>query len=627
MSSLFGIINLDSSPVEREKLVQMQQPMLYWGPDGCYLWNEGAAGLGLLQRFNTLESCNEKFPLFDPSRGLVFLSTARIDNREELYHLLDVPNDLHASITDSQLLFNAYRKWENTCVNHLLGDWMFIVYNTNNRSLFLARDHHGATGIYYYFDGKQFIFSSSLKGILALPISINPNMLRLAEVITGSNGDGITTCYENIFRLPPAHYISITKNGLEKLRYWDIENIAPMPERKFEDLKNEFTNILQQSVECRLRETEKTGSMLSGGLDSGTISIVAARILAGRGQRLTSFTSIPLFQSDHIVGENRFADERQLAGLTANAAGNIDHLLIDSADISPMKALKMCLDIHDEPIRNISNLYWIFAIYDKAHQMGIKTILTAGMGNATLSFPPLSYFERNNITKPNITVNDFLSFAGLPSKIIKPLIPKRLLKEIIDFRNKYKQVKGSYINNEFARQIEISKRLKQLNLQFYRDSKIFSDYLFMLRPGAAYHGCFSQQHGAYYGLTILDPTNDKRMIEFSAAIIKSADNYKSIYPRNLLQASMENTMPREVLHHAKRGIQAADLLNRNRQDLEEFMVQVNRIKKKKTSIDVINNSKLEMLLKQLSSDKVDKNTRLDLLFFYRALGVAMFLDK
>ena len=214
MSAIFGILNLDDRLADIEKLQRMQTSMSYWGPDGNYLWHEDSAGLGLLQLFNTPESLNEKFPLFDSERGLVFISSSRIDNRNELCKLLNISNERKSTITDAELIFIAYRKWEKECVHHLLGDWSFAVWHKIEKKLFIARDHYGVGGLYYYMGKKFFVFSSSLKGILALPqVPKKLNELKLAQILVSWPGDGIQTCYSDILRLPPAHYLTVSNDN------------------------------------------------------------------------------------------------------------------------------------------------------------------------------------------------------------------------------------------------------------------------------------------------------------------------------------------------------------------------------------------------------------------------------
>jgi asparagine synthase (glutamine-hydrolysing) len=624
MSAIFGIINSNGQPVEPHDLKKMHSAMLYWGPDGQYLWNEGCAGLGQMQQYNTLESISEKFPLYDHDQNLVFVSTGRIDNRDELFHLLDFTYEKRQQATDSQLIFDAYQKWGKECTNYLIGDWSFAVWHKNKNELFLVRDHHGSTGIYYYLNNFQFIFSSSLKGILAIHSSALPNLLRLAEFAAGSIGDACSTCYENIFRLPPAHYAVVNKNGISLKHYWNIEEIKPIGKRSFADVRDEFSELVKKSVDCRLRSTGKIGSMLSGGLDSGTISTVTAQLLANKGQKLTSFTSVPINSDTLLTNKFQFADESYLAGLTALVPGNIEHIIVDAADLSPFEAIKKFINIHDEPIRNMANVYWMLTIYEKAKELGVKTLLTAGMGNATLSYPPLRYME-NFVSKNNkISLTDSFSISRIRNRIIKPLMPLKILQLYRLIKSTRKQINTSYIKSETAKNLSLFNKILKLNKIYSGHSPITSGFLNMLKPGWNYYGNLHQQNGAAFGLNICDPTTDKRLIEFSFSLITASENGLRVYPRELLVSTMKNVMPEEVLHNKNRGVQAADVFFRTKIHINELTDFASEMKTLNRHFNMLSEIKFNKIIEDLKKDE-KPDSRMKLVCFYRSLAVELFL--
>ena len=111
----------------------------------------------------TDESVNlfECFELRD-SRFL-FAGSGRVDNKKELGSYLNT-----ASISDYELLGLAYLKWGKDAPNYILGDWSFAVFDTFEKELFIARDHHGYTAIYYMQHGNTFHFSSNINYLLNL---------------------------------------------------------------------------------------------------------------------------------------------------------------------------------------------------------------------------------------------------------------------------------------------------------------------------------------------------------------------------------------------------------------------------------------------------------------------------
>ena len=104
------------------------------------------------------------------------------------------------AVTDGEIILRAYQQWGQDCVHHLDGDWHFAIWDEGARCLFLARDHHGNTGLYYYHGPRCFAFASSAKALLALhAVPKEPDLLRISQVLVSWPGDGIRTGYEHIF--------------------------------------------------------------------------------------------------------------------------------------------------------------------------------------------------------------------------------------------------------------------------------------------------------------------------------------------------------------------------------------------------------------------------------------------
>ena len=147
---------------------------------------------------------------------LVLSADARIDNRTELIHMLDFPDSSSSIITDSELILGAYDKWGLQCPEKLLGDFAFAVWDRRRQMLFCARDHFGVKPFYYYRDDNSFIFASEIKALLCVStVSHRLNEVRLAEYLSSMFDDTASTFYANILRLPPAHYLSVSPDGID----------------------------------------------------------------------------------------------------------------------------------------------------------------------------------------------------------------------------------------------------------------------------------------------------------------------------------------------------------------------------------------------------------------------------
>ena len=147
MSAIFGLLYRDGKPVSARSLRRMQTALARWGPDGGDLWLQGSVGLGHWLLYNTPEALYARQPLKSHADRFVLTAGARLDNRDELCDLFDIPYPQRSQTPDGALILRAYERWGQGCVEHLLGDWSFALWDARQHELFLARDHHGNTGL------------------------------------------------------------------------------------------------------------------------------------------------------------------------------------------------------------------------------------------------------------------------------------------------------------------------------------------------------------------------------------------------------------------------------------------------------------------------------------------------
>jgi asparagine synthase (glutamine-hydrolysing) len=129
MSAVVGIFYLDGQPVEGADLVKMLDSLSHRGSDGSGTWKRGPLGLGHVMQWTTPESLHERLPFVDEARQLVITADARIDNRDELVKVLRIADCPAEMISDSMLILASYEKWGERCVDRLLGDFAFAIWD------------------------------------------------------------------------------------------------------------------------------------------------------------------------------------------------------------------------------------------------------------------------------------------------------------------------------------------------------------------------------------------------------------------------------------------------------------------------------------------------------------------
>ena len=287
MGAIAGILSREADLVDRCNT--MLKAMRARGPDGSHVYHESAMAVGYASLCTTPESLNESMPWKDQTRGVVIAADLRLDNREELIRTLKVP----AAVPDSRLVASAYAKWGVDCIRHLLGDFAFAIWDCAHQKLFCARDHFGLRPFYYATRNSHLAFASTVAGVLAsglLPRRIHEPRIAdyLSEYLEGI--DETVTFYEDVSRLPPAHYLVAERGKVKIGRYWTLEPQQSPVRLSDDEYAEGFKSALEQAVGSRLRTHGDPGAMLSGGLDSSSIVCVSKELVAH--EKLHTFSAI-----------------------------------------------------------------------------------------------------------------------------------------------------------------------------------------------------------------------------------------------------------------------------------------------------------------------------------------------
>ncbi len=590
MSAICGIFNLDGRPVAPEIMDGMLAAMDYWGPDGAGVWRDGPTAIGHLLLHSTPESVGDALPRTGAAGNLILTSHARIDNREELFRRLDIPVTERANMPDSAIILQAYEKWGQACPEYLIGDWCFGIWDKARQTMFLARDHHGNTGIYYYQNPRIFAFSSCLKGLFALPdVPREPNSLRIAQILVSWPEQGEATCYKEIKRLPPAHQMSINRENIAKRQYWHLENTPSLRLGSDQEYVDAFLEVYTEAVRCRMRSLRPVGVTLSGGLDSGSVSAVAAREMGYCGKRLPAFSSVPLYDATDQTPPSRFGDESPFIEATARHAGNIDITYIRAEDVSPVQGIERALELHDEPGHAAANVFWIISLLKAAQNRGIGALLTGQGGNATISWDAPGYlaslarnYQWKSLQRELKAIKASTRrplWRLIAGRIVKPLLLDPFM-GILQRTNHSSEPWARYsaINRAFAREWAITERMRQSGHDpLFRTTADPREGRFrIIKPGRSIIGFLWQENGAGFGLEVRDPTCDKRVMEFCLSV--PDDQYlRNGKDRWLIRRAMGDLMPVSVLNETRRGLQAADIGRRLQANVEETEAALRRI--------------------------------------------------
>ena len=323
MSGIVGIVNLNGAPVDRVLLRRMTEFMAFRGPDALEIWTDGPVGFGHAMLRTTRESLGERQPYSLDGRVWI-TADARVDGRADLISKLqsEVREDLEGA-TDVELILHAYQAWEQQCVQHLLGDFAFAIWDGRRKRLFCARDHFGVKPFYYAHVRGCLIFSNTLNGVRQHPdVSDGLNDLAIADfLLFDRNQDPATTTFADVQRLPAAHCLTWSGEGLHLSRYWTLPIDGHIRYKRAGDYVEHFRALFRTAVGDRLR-TDRVGISMSGGLDSTTVAATAHGLLSERSAAfdLRAYTSV----CDRLIPDQ----ERKYSGLVAQALDIPIHYLV-----------------------------------------------------------------------------------------------------------------------------------------------------------------------------------------------------------------------------------------------------------------------------------------------------------
>ena len=532
--------------------------------------------------------------------GSLCLGSARLDNRRELIALLDLSQAEWGSASprdtdhdDTHLIHRAWLRWGEDCVERLLGDWAFAIWNQRSRSLFLARDHYGITSLYYALGARHFAFASELQDLLALDL-VTPqldegHLARLLLCWPASSGEG--TVRVGIQRLPPAHCLHLEDGRMQQRQYWFLERTPALAIRDRREAVEGFLELFDQAVACRLRRDDggKVASTLSAGLDSGAISVTAASQLAQKGERLQAYTAVPSGDVTTLAG-NRLGNEWPLAAAAARWQGQIDHHPVTADALSPLQGFRQALAIHGEPQHAAGNMDWLICLNRAAVAQGCTVLLIGQSGNGGMSW------QGRLSSQPGPVLWRHYGPGVWLRERIRPLVPLSWLRDWQQWRlaghpfpPQFRLGEGSALNPELLKRLDLVRHWRSQGSNLPPRTALAERCRF-LRPGSIHAGALHAEAGRAAGLEVRDPSADARVLSYTWSL----PDWVFIDPetgkrRWLLREAMAGRLCEAVRTNETRGLQGADQVLRLRkepQDVETALELLARSPLAQTILDV-----------------------------------------
>lgn len=373
MCGITGIINLRGKVRNPLAILRMEDSIAHRGPDavGHYISPEGHVVFG--HRRLSLVGLDSRATVMsipkkdNPKHEVSIVFNGEIYNFLELKEYFKKKGYVSVSPSDFEVIIFAWQEWGADCVDYLIGEFVFVIYDEQTKKTFIARDRTGVKPLFYTFTKcGEFVFGSEPKAILQYPdidrkMDVNSvaEFLLMGHTFAAGLQSESSSYYENIKQLPPAYKAVLDKKGFRLNKYWDI----PISDKK--NKKNnvkEVRKALSESVAKRIPLELPISVGLSGGLDS---SIIAALVKKNKHAQKVLASCV------------RYTGDPNIDYKHAKILAKMHNIKLVSPNVSPEKMMGLinrCINSVDGPVDSIRRM-GMHANYEMISKLGYKATL------------------------------------------------------------------------------------------------------------------------------------------------------------------------------------------------------------------------------------------------------------
>ncbi len=519
-------------------MARMLSAMDYRGPDGRQIDRLGDATFGFLRHRANPRIGDQPWQ----DDNLLIVADVRLAGRDTLASRLGVAR----SLSDPALILAAYRRWGTDCVSHLMGDFAFAIFD--GELLFLARDPLGIKPLYYSVGDAgmpEFVFASE-----ALPLArhrgaaLNESRIADAMVFPLEHVDVVSTFYSDVFRLAPGSVLIRTPGSIEIRCYWTGHDVTPVRCAS----EAAYAEGLRETLAQVLREHAEDGSRLPIALSGGVDSTMLVGAAQANGLPVDTFSTVlPVTASCHESEMIRLA----VSTLKPDAVLIEPELINQDIDalVAQLSSLQEPFDMH---------MLQIMIVHLAAKRRGHRFLIDGLEGEMVYSnpgnYPSLLYREgrlfeglrealmSSRLSGINPLVEVWRSVRGLGA----PALLKRLKNRVVG-GSEMDGVMDSLINPDFARQADVSQRIRRMHQRLYEGTSSIRE---MHRRSVTHPAITAaleryDRIAALNGMESRHPLLDIRLVEFMLGVPDSV-RLKYGWSKYLLRAAASDWVPHDI---------------------------------------------------------------------------------
>ncbi|MEN6572120.1 MAG: asparagine synthase (glutamine-hydrolyzing) [Anaerolineaceae bacterium] len=363
MCGISGICGTHWKPDQLTAMVSVQN---HRGPDDAKTWisPDGLAGLGQ-DRLSIIDLSRAGSQPMPDSTGRYWITF-----NGEVYNYLELRRELadypYRSHTDTEVVLAAFIQWGASCLDRFIGMFAFLIWDTETKTLFAARDRFGVKPLYYHTNGNgQLTLASEIKALFAAGVARQSDAVAWSNYLAvGYYDHSPRTFWKDVSVLPAGHLLTWKDGHLTIAKWYDLaDRTAELDDRPLDVVEEEYTSLMEESIRLRFRSDVPVGINLSGGLDSSVLLGVVRKV-QGEASTVKAFT---FFTGDPAYDELPWVQQ-----MLAHTRHPSVECLLSAADVPALA--HSVQQAEDEPFAGLPTLAYA-RLFEIARQQGVIVLL------------------------------------------------------------------------------------------------------------------------------------------------------------------------------------------------------------------------------------------------------------
>lgn len=531
MCGFAGVVNLKEKIIDKKQvIINMNQTLSKRGPDECGYYLEDNVLFGH-RRLVVIDPDGGKQPMTFKYMGNTYtiLYNGQIYNTEELRNELKGFGFTFEGHSDTEVLLKSYIHFKEDVVKKLNGIFAFAVWDTNNKKLFIARDHFGVKPLYYCFINHNFVFASEIKAILKFPgIEASLDEQGVCELFSiGPAHTAGTTAFKNIYELKPASMLIFKDDEIHISKYWKLK--SKVHTDNLDKTCDTVKELLEDSIKRQLVSDVPLCTFLSGGLDSSIITLYAANYCKEHNLPPLNTYSVDYVDNDKNFVKTDFQpnSDNYYIDLMRNKLNTNHHtIVLDTPELASY--LEDAMIARDFP--GMADVDSSLLLFCKHVKNDATVTLTGECADEIFGGYPW-FFREDALNSKTFPWSIALSER---QRLLNPEIAKKVdLKEYVDYRYN-ESLKDVEILDTDSTETAEKRKISHLTLNWFMQTLLDR----------------SDKMGMYNGFEIRVPFCDYRLAEYVWNIPWEMKALKG-REKGLLRYIMKDILPSEIVDRKK----------------------------------------------------------------------------